>query len=192
MGQTGSSAGWQNVQAGALETTPRVRLETNSDARWGCRSGEARYKRLVVGRGSRICFTREQCPRRRQANAGPWGAREARCGAGCHAAPEAHAVGSGYRQEERPRKTGAPLTAFAGSDDARVGVSDCGAVKPLSTQIVSNFRRKLSSPTAVPSGIAVVNAFREYEGLWRLATAKLWRREDVLRVAHPPICVNVR
>ena len=127
------------------------------------------------------------CPANNAAE--PRGAREARCHAGCHAAPE----GKRSFAADTVRsvaKNCIVLTACAGSE-VRSGSRDCRAVKLLSTQIVRKQAKAISSRTTRHIACnVVVNAFQQYEWLARLATAKLERRRAILGLAHPPVCGN--
>lgn len=73
----------------------------------------------------------------------------------------------------------------------RSGSCDCVAVKLLSTQIVRKQAKAISSRTTrhIACNVAF-NAFQHYEGLARLATAKLERRCSILELAHPPLYGN--
>jgi hypothetical protein len=90
------------------------------------------------------------------------------------------------RMEKQP-----VLTACAGSDIA-LGRRDCKAARLLSTQIVSNTRRKLFSSATAQNMICnvIVNAFQQYEQLPSVATAKMKRRTTGFNLAHPPFFAN--
>jgi hypothetical protein len=169
-----------------VETNPwsgGMRIPARGVTAAPCGRGEER-------RASPVCLAREQGHRHRQATAGPWGARETVCGAGCHAAFRTQAIdSSGCREEDRPEKLGGTLTACR--QRCARGRRDCGAVWTLSTQIVGSTRRKYRrQPQCQTMAERSSTLAKEYERLPSLATAKQERRSAVLVLAHPPVHVN--
>ena len=94
-------------------------------------------------------------------------------GAGCHATPVTQgSVCCGYR-ENRCRKNGPDLTAFANSDSARGESRLRSSQASLNSNCQKNRRKQFSSPTMRHIACnVVVNAFQQYERLASLATAK--------------------
>ena len=115
---------------------------------------------------------RSICPASKAA--GPRGERDAEARAGCHAnsGKRRRLVCRGCNGAEPGTGHDARLR-FADSDGALGGGRDCEAVQRLSTQVVSNTRRKNSPMTTRHVACKViVDACQEYEELPRLASGE--------------------
>jgi hypothetical protein len=105
-----------------------------------------REKRLWR-RGSHVCRVRRQCHRPRRTDAGPWGAREIMCSAGCHASQGTQKNRQQRLQRGVPdRETGILLACVCMQRRCACGEMRLRAVRPLSTQLsVTQAKEKLLS-----------------------------------------------
>jgi len=110
--------------------------------------------------------------------------------AGCHATPVAQGSACcGYR-ENRRRKKQARAHCVCEQRSCAWGVATAGqsSFSQLKLSVVQAKAIFISNVQVACK--VVVNAFQQYERLPSLATANIWRRSPILKLAHPPLVAN--